>query len=90
MDQRRIPDKSSELIWREMEDGTVIISPEGGQVRVLNEVGTLVWQLVDGKRTVRDICDLVAQEYEISEAEAASDVKSFLQELNQRDILIWS
>ena len=90
MDQNRIPNKSPDLIWREMEDGTVIISPEGGRVRVLNDVGTLVWRLLDGQKTVRVICNQVAQEYEISAADAANDIENFLQELDQRDILTWS
>jgi coenzyme PQQ biosynthesis protein PqqD len=90
MDQSRIPNKSPDLIWREMEDGTVIISPEGGQVRVLNDVGTLVWRLIDGQKTVHVICNQVSQEYEISAADAVNDVENFLQELDQRDILTWS
>ncbi len=90
MNLQQIPNKSPELIWREMEDGTVIISPEGGQVRVLNEVGTLVWQLLDGQKTVVDISNHVAQEFEISATDAASDVEKFLLELDERDILIWS
>jgi hypothetical protein len=90
MDQRRIPNKSPDLIWREMKDGTVIISPDDGQVRVLNDVGTLVWQLLDGHKSVGDISNYVAEEYEISAADAVNDVEIFLQELDQRDILTWS
>jgi len=90
MDRQQIPNKSPELIWREMDDGTVIISPDGGQVRVLNEVGTLVWQLMDGQRTIADITNHIAQEYEISAVVAAADVENFLLELDERDILTWS
>ena len=89
MDQNQMAPGLGETSKLGMEDGTVIISPEGGQVRVLNDVGTLVWRLIDGQNTIHVICNQVTQEYEISAADALNDVEDFLLELDQRDILTW-
>ena len=44
----------------------------------LNEVGARVWELLDGRRRVADVCDLVTGEFEVDRATAETDVLEFL------------
>ena len=90
MNPEHIPLRVPSLIWRDMDDGTVLVSPEGGQVRVLNEVGSLVWQIMDGHKSSAAISHQIAQEYDITDEKAARDVEKFLSELDQRELLLWS
>ena len=90
MNPEHIPLRAPSLIWRDMDDGTVLVSPEGGQVRVLNEVGSLVWQIMDGHKSIAAISHQIAQEYAITDEQAARDVEKFLSELDQRELLLWS
>ncbi len=50
-------------------------------IYVLNEIGTRVWQLLDGQRTVEEIVDIIAREYAVDRARIARDVDTFLNEL---------
>ena len=47
----------------------------------VNEVGTRVWELLDGTRTLGDIRDRIADEFEVGTEEAARDLLEFLHQL---------
>jgi hypothetical protein len=87
--QTRIPIRNPELVWRPVDDGLVIVRPSDGQIRVLNGVGALVWQSMDGRRTVGDIADLVCDEYEVSLEQAQDDIRLFLEPLTEDGMVQW-
>lgn len=47
----------------------------------LNSTGTFIWERVDGVRTVAEITALVAAEFAVPDAQAASDCMEFLAQL---------
>ena len=47
----------------------------------LNEVGARIYDLVDGKRAVRDIIAAIVDEFEVSADQAQDDVTQFLEQL---------
>lgn len=47
-------------------------------VYTLNEVATLIWQLLDSPRTAGQIAKLLAADYDAGESELAADVAEFL------------
>ncbi len=47
----------------------------------LNEVGARVYELVDGKRSVRDICAVIVDEFDASAEQAEADVSQFVEQL---------
>ena len=59
----------------------VIVLPEKGQIKVLNEVGARIWSLIDGKRSIKEIVDVITQEYQVSAEIAEKDTLSFIDEL---------
>lgn len=76
------------LVWRLLDDSAVVVSPRSGEVRVLNAVGTAIWQLMVEKRTLREIEAHLVAHYEVSQDRANEDLHSFVEELVQRDILV--
>ena len=46
-----------------------------------NEVGSVVFRLLDGRRSIRDIARLISAEFEVTEPVAASEVLAFLETL---------
>ncbi len=48
----------------------------------LNEVGARVYELVDGKRSVRDICAVIVDEFDASAEQAEADVSQFVEQLS--------
>lgn len=52
-------------------------------VYTLNETGAFIWDLIDGKKCVKDIIEAVISEYETDYETASADVNSFLDEMNK-------
>ena len=65
----------------------VIVLPDRGEVKVLNEVGARIWALADGTRSVREIAAAIASSYDVSPAQAEADTVIFLQELRDKALI---
>lgn len=76
------------LVWREVDDGVVIVSPVGGEVRALNKLGSDIWLLLDGSNTAGDIIQSLQQSYpSIPEQQLQDDYDAFVESLLARDML---
>ncbi len=53
----------------------------------LDEMGSFVWKLIDGKRSVGAIITTFAQEYKVSNQEAETAVTTFIKNLGQRGFI---
>jgi len=53
----------------------------------LDAMGTSVWDLVDGKRSVRMIIQIFAKAHRLENREAEVSVTSFIRQLGQRGLL---
>jgi hypothetical protein len=51
----------------------------------LNEVGARVYELIDGKRPVREIVEAIVSEFEVTFETAEADVGEFISQLLQID-----
>lgn len=47
----------------------------------LNEVGARVYELIDGTRPVREIVNTIVNEFDVTEPQATSDVRAFIEQL---------
>ncbi len=81
MNNETIFNKSKEVAARIIEGEAVIISPSEGDVRVLNEVGSRIWELIDGTNTVEKIFTTISDEFEVSLDDARTDALEFFSDL---------
>ena len=89
MNTNKIPALHPDIIWRILDDGAVIVTPRAGNVRVLNRVGTAIWQLIDGQRSLAEIESQLIHTYDVPVNQARSDLSSFMEELARRDMIVW-
>ncbi|NJK80111.1 MAG: PqqD family protein [Chloroflexaceae bacterium] len=82
------PRRAADAIERLVQDEMVLLLPGRGEVKVLNNVGTLIWTLCDGGHTVREIVQQVCTEYETTPTEAERDTLAFLHELVRRRLVM--
>ncbi len=85
LDSRPCPNPS--IVGRLVEDGAILILPERGEVKVLNEVATHIWQLADGSRTIEEIIRQICRKYEVSPSVAMADTLAFVSVLVELGIL---
>lgn len=83
------PRVAPDLIWRLLDDNAVVVSPGVGEVRVLNQVGTVIWQLLVEHNSPGDIEEYLVTHYEVTHQRAKSDLKLFFDDLTKRGILTW-
>ena len=78
--------KNPDIVFRRIADELILVpirqsAGDMGNIYTLNEVGARVWELIDGKRTVREIQELIVNEFEVSPESAEEDLKEFLRSL---------
>jgi hypothetical protein len=52
-------------------------------VYTLNETGAFLWELIDGKKNVKDLIEALILEYDVDNEAATSDVFSFIEEMSK-------
>ena len=86
--QAQIPQRHPQVASRVVEGQGVIIYADSGEVNVLNDVGTRIWELIDGKRTVDEIIAVIMNEYAVTGETARADTNAFLQDLVNRQAIV--
>ena len=82
--------RCDDLAWR-MYDGEAVIMTDGGsQIHTLNKVASFIWELADGKLTVKEIAARVYDRFDIVEDTAIADTLEFAQQLADKGIVMFS
>jgi hypothetical protein len=68
-------------VSNEVGDEAVILDVEDGMYYGLNAVGARVWSLLQEPRTVAEICDAIAAEYDVERPVCERDVLSLVDQL---------
>jgi hypothetical protein len=68
----------------------VLVDPDRNVVRMLNTVGSRIWELADGTRTVDEIAEALTEEFEVEVSEARQSVVEFVDELADKELLVWA
>ena len=82
----------SDFVTREIA-GEIIIVPvrakaaELDSVYTLNEPGTMIWKILDGRTSVSQVIESVAETYDVSEKEASLDTVEFLTSLEREGLI---
>jgi hypothetical protein len=95
---RAKPRRHPDVAWRNWDGEVVILTPAGhdpdappeqhdGSEHDLNPVASRVWELCDGERSVLQIAQSLADEFEVDEQVAAADAAEFVLELSRRKLI---
>jgi pyrroloquinoline quinone biosynthesis protein D len=71
----------------DMGDEVLIYVPGTDRTILLNETAALVWRLCDGRRTVGEISDLLAQAYPESDFAIRQQVRDTLSDFVERGLI---
>jgi len=84
--------KEKDLVTRCVAGETIIVPIKNNvgdldSVCTLNEVGSTIWQLIDGKKSVSKIAQAVHSAYEVPLEEAGKDSLEFLNSLESAGLI---
>ena len=83
----KIYERSSEVRYRILEGQAVVVRQDVAQVFVLSEVGARVLELLDGKRKLTQVRDLLLLEYDVDEAQLKQDLNEYINRLKEAGII---
>lgn len=84
------PYPADDVVDKLLEHEAILVLTKRAQIKVINEVGALIWQLADGTRTIAQIANQVCQEYNVVPDQALTDTQEFIKELVEREALALS
>lgn len=84
--------RGDDFVARDIAGETIIVPIRNGvgdlnAVYTLNEVGTRIWQLIDGRTSAPEITGTITDEYEIPETEALGDILEYLASLQEAGLI---
>jgi hypothetical protein len=80
----RVPE---EVLFQEVSGETVLLDLESESYFGLDEIGTRVWVLLNEGKSVRQMVDVLLEEYEVERATLEGDVDELLGELAEAGLI---
>ena len=78
--------KHANVASRTIDGREVVIVPAARRLQTFNEVATRIWALCDG-RSIGEIAEVIAGEYEVGKRTALGDVKEFVALIRKKGML---
>ncbi|MEW6088945.1 MAG: PqqD family protein [bacterium] len=85
LSDRRVK-KNDNIAWRIIEEEALLVSPKDSLIYPLNNVGTRVWELLNGEKTCKDIIDIINEEFEGEKTEINEDILDFIKKLTDNGL----
>ena len=79
---------SDQVIERVVEGEALLIHLSSGDYFSLDDVGTRVWENIDGTRTIQDLAELLLVEYDADRDQVVADVLRLAEQLADEGLLI--
>ncbi len=74
-------------ITSQLGDESVILGLDDGMYYGLDAIGTRIWRLLDHPRSVREICEMIQEEYEVGSVACEDAVLNLLRDLNAKALV---
>ena len=77
------PRRVERIVARRGDDAVILLDPDSGNYYTLDDVGGRIWELCDGSRSIEEIADVLAAEYDAPAEQIRADVIELLGELRE-------
>src|SRR2546425_5866510 len=84
----KIVEKDPSIVSRRIADEVVLVPirrkvEEVECLYTLNEVGARIWELLDGRRSLKAVLEVLVEEFDVSEPEAEEDLFTVIEQLKE-------
>ena len=80
--------KSRDVVCKDMDGKSVLLDLKSGGYYTLNEMGSFVWSLLEGKATPARIAQAVTESYEIDPETAEKDISDLISSLRKEGLVL--
>lgn len=88
IEKNKIYCQAENCLLEEMDNDILLYNPANTQTLHLNETSSLVWQLLDGERSVEVLIQLLQQEFPESHDQIEQDVLEVLEKMHESGAII--
>jgi pyrroloquinoline quinone biosynthesis protein D len=81
------PKRDERTVWRRGDEGVVVLNPNDGQYFSLDDVGGRIWELCEGDRSIAEIANVLAEEYDAEPSVIQADALELLRELRDEGLV---
>ena len=85
--QERVPVKSDKVASRIIDGEAVIVMLERQETIVLNNVGSRIWEIMDGQKNLNELASILTSEFDTTYQQALKDLVEFIEDLAKREIV---
>lgn len=82
--------RNKEVIDGELDNQQIMMHLENGMYYGLNPIGKRIWDLIENPKSFEDIVQVLLSEFEVSEDQCTREVRSFLDNAANMEIIIKS
>jgi len=80
--------KDPSIVFRKVADEFILVpikqkASDVESIYTMNDVASRIWELIDGKRSLKDIKTILIKEFEVSPEEAEKDLVDFSRQLEK-------
>lgn len=88
MGDRALPDRNPKVVHSRLAQGEIVLLHlESGAYHELNPIGAVIWDLLDGNRSVAQIVDEVRERVDDAPDDLEEIVVAYLARLRERDLI---
>jgi hypothetical protein len=77
---------NEEIIWRVVDDEALILDTTSGYYFSMNGTATDIWCLLNEGKSIDEVAQTIAQQYEIDAETAKNDVRELIANLSKEQI----
>jgi hypothetical protein len=87
IDLNEVLSRNPDAAFRVYEGQATVVLPGRSEVKVLNEVGSRIWEAIDGRRSLGQILEDVLREFDIGPDQARADLTEFVAALREHGMV---
>ncbi len=82
--------RNNETISGRLHDELVMMDIEKGKYFSLNQVATVIWDMLEQPLTLEEICNNLTSEYDVDPAQCKKEVETHLNEMQKLGLIVFT
>ncbi|HSH01745.1 MAG TPA: PqqD family protein [Anaerolineae bacterium] len=87
MNKETILTRDENVTYQTIDGESILVVPNSGKFFTLNQVGSELWGMLDGQKTIADHATIIANKYQIELDTAINDILKLAQHLKSENLI---
>jgi hypothetical protein len=80
--------RQSDLVFSKIDDEIIMMSIKNGEYYGLDNIGSRIWEIIEKPVTLKEVVEMLKNEFEVTDEQCRSDVIGFLSALINKELVI--